>query len=90
MLLPLISRSFAVLSGLSEAACGASPSKMLFPLSSANFWLWIFFERHQINTAQNQYTRHYPSLPLDSSPFSPANMPLPVISFHLEPEHCFL
>jgi len=43
MLLPLISRSFAPLNDFSAAKGGESPLNMLFPESSANFWLRIFF-----------------------------------------------
>ncbi|CAA7400992.1 unnamed protein product [Spirodela intermedia] len=88
MLLPLISRSFAVLSGLSEAACGVSPSKMLFPLSSANFCL-ASDSRSNVPLSSRCFATSV-RVAVDSSPLSPANMPLPVISFHLEPEHCFL
>lgn len=43
MLLPLISRNLAELSGLSDAG-GVSPLKMSFPDSSANFLSGIFLE----------------------------------------------
>lgn len=43
ILLPLISRNFAELSGFSADAGGASPLKIPFPESSENFWLGIFF-----------------------------------------------
>ncbi|MFS7937203.1 hypothetical protein Hanom_Chr05g00424871 [Helianthus anomalus] len=43
MLLPLISRSFAELICFSADAGTSSPLKILFPESSVNFWLGIFF-----------------------------------------------
>ncbi|BAS79370.1 Os02g0574701, partial [Oryza sativa Japonica Group] len=42
MLLPLISLSFAVLRDFSAEPGGASSLKMLLPVNSWNFWLWIF------------------------------------------------
>lgn len=44
MLLPVISLSLALLRHFSADPGGASPLKMLFPVSSANFWSCIFFE----------------------------------------------
>ncbi|KAB8095575.1 hypothetical protein EE612_023698, partial [Oryza sativa] len=44
MSLPLISFSFAELRDFSADAGVASSLKMLLPVNSWNFWLWIFFD----------------------------------------------
>lgn len=49
--LPLTSCNFATLSGFSADPGGVSPLKMSLPVSSWNFWLWIFFAVMSLDTS---------------------------------------
>lgn len=54
MSLPVISLSLALLRGFSAEPGGTSPWKILLPVSSANFWLCIFFAVFSTDASPNK------------------------------------